>query len=94
MTPICPHSLSFRPVVVSSDVTLLIGAVKVNEGTTLFCDGQASTRLCSGDKIVVRRSENKVLLVENPDAREWHSLAGKAQLGGGTEIQQCRRWIG
>jgi len=77
VTPICPHSLSFRPVVVSSQVTLLIGAVKVNEGTTLFCDGQASTQLVSGDKIVVRRCEHQVLLVENPAAREWHSLAEK-----------------
>jgi NAD+ kinase len=77
ITPICPHSLSFRPVVTSSDATLLIVAVKVNEGTTLFCDGQASTRLLSGDKVVIRRSAHKVLLVENPDAREWRSLAEK-----------------
>lgn len=77
ITPICPHSLSFRPVVVSSRATLLIHAIKVNEGTTLFCDGQASTRLLTGDKVVVRRSDHQVLLVENPDAREWRSLAEK-----------------
>lgn len=77
ITPICPHSLSFRPVVVSSRATLLINAVKVNDGTTLFCDGQESTRLVSGDMVVVRRSDHRVLLVENPDAREWRSLAEK-----------------
>jgi NAD+ kinase len=83
ITPICPHSLSFRPVVTSSHATLLIIAVKVNEGTTLFCDGQASTRLMTGDKVVVRRSEHKVLLVENPDSREWRSLAEKLNWGVG-----------
>lgn len=77
ITPICPHSLSFRPVVVSSRATLLIDAVKVNDGTTLFCDGQTSTRLMTGDKVVVRRSEHQFLLVENPEAREWRSLAEK-----------------
>lgn len=77
ITPICPHSLSFRPVVVSSRATLLINAVKVNDGTTLFCDGQESTRLVTGDMVIVRRSEHSVLLVENPDAREWRSLAEK-----------------
>lgn len=77
ITPICPHSLSFRPVVTSAQATLLIKAVKVNEGTTLFCDGQASTRLNSGDEVIIRRSEHQFLLVENPDAREWHSLAEK-----------------
>lgn len=77
ITPICPHSLSFRPMVVSARATILIHSVKVNEGTTLFCDGQASTRLLTGDKVVIRRSEHQVLLVENPDAREWRSLAEK-----------------
>jgi NAD+ kinase len=77
ITPICPHSLSFRPVVVSSKTTVVLIAVRVNEGTTLFCDGQASTRLMAGDKVLVRRADQDVLLVENPDAREWRSLAEK-----------------
>ena len=77
ITPICPHSLSFRPVVVSSQSTVLIVASRVNEGTTLFCDGQASTKLSGGEKVVVRRGESDALLIENPDARRWSSLAEK-----------------
>jgi NAD+ kinase len=77
ITPICPHSLSFRPVVISSNSTVLITATKVNEGTTLFCDGQESTRLTAGERVLVRKSANAVLLVENPDAREWRTLAEK-----------------
>ena len=77
ITPICPHSLSFRPVVVSGHSTVLIVATRVNEGTTLFCDGQASTKLCAGDRIVISRSASDAILVENPQAREWRSLAEK-----------------
>jgi NAD+ kinase len=77
ITPICPHSLSFRPVVVSSYSTIRIGAVRVNDGTTLFCDGQASTKLQAGDRVVIRRSPSDVLLVENPESRQWRSLAEK-----------------
>jgi NAD+ kinase len=77
ITPICPHSLSFRPVVLSSNSNIRIGAVRVNEGTTLFCDGQASTKLVAGDRVVIRRSSNDVLLVENPESRQWRSLAEK-----------------
>lgn len=77
ITPICPHSLSFRPVVVSPRTTLTILAVRVNAGTTLFCDGQASTQLVAGDKVVVKRSAHDVLLIEDPDARQWRSLAEK-----------------
>ena len=77
ITPICPHSLAFRPVVISSRSTVLLHVEKVNEGTTLFCDGQASTRLFVGERIIIRRSEHDALLIENPRAREWHSLAEK-----------------
>lgn len=77
ITPLCPHSLSFRPVVVSSRDTIYLSTVRVNEGTTLFCDGQESTRLLADDTIVIRRSDHDALLYENPDARQWRSLAEK-----------------
>ena len=77
ITPICPHSLSFRPVVVSSHSTVFVQAVRVNEGTTLFCDGQASTKLVAGDRVIIRRSDHEVLLVENPDSQQWKGLAQK-----------------
>jgi NAD+ kinase len=77
ITPICPHSLSFRPVVVSSRTRVALVAQKVNAGTTLFCDGQASTRLCAGDTVIVCRSPHDVQLIENPNARQWRSLAEK-----------------
>jgi NAD+ kinase len=77
ITPICPHSLSFRPLVISIDSLVTIIAERVNEGTTLFCDGQASTQLQRGDKILIRRSPHDVLLIENPEARLWRSYAEK-----------------
>src|SRR6185295_15089006 len=75
VTPICAHSLSFRPVVVSSRTTVVVIASKVNEGTTLFCDGQELSRIREGDRIVLRRSADDVILIENPQARQWRSLA-------------------
>lgn len=77
ITPICPHSLSFRPVVVPSRTTIVLRCVKVNEGTTLFCDGQASTKLSTGERIVIRRSASDALLIDNPDTQPWRSLAEK-----------------
>jgi NAD+ kinase len=77
VTPICPHSLSFRPVVISSSSTVVVTAILVNKGTTIFCDGQESTQLLAGERIVIRRSAEPVLLVENPESQEWHTLAAK-----------------
>ena len=77
ITPICPHSLSFRPVVISSRSIVVIEGVRVNPGTTVFCDGQASTQLAAGDRVIVRRSPHDVLLIEEPQAHQWRSLAEK-----------------
>ena len=77
LTPICPHSLSFRPVVISSTCKVLIDCLKVNKGTTLVADGQDCVRLRQNDRVILRRSRQDVLLVENPQARRWRALAEK-----------------
>jgi NAD+ kinase len=77
ITPICPHSLSFRPVVVAGDQVVEVVGIRLNEGTTLFCDGQASTPLQQGDRVLVSRSPQDVRLIENPRTRQWKSLADK-----------------
>jgi len=81
ITPICAHSLSHRPVIISDNSTVLITAARVNTGTTLFCDGQESTHLATGDRVVIRRSPHPLLLVENPHEREWTTLAQKLHWG-------------
>jgi NAD+ kinase len=77
VTPLCPHSLSFRPVVMPSATRVMITAKRVNAGTTLSCDGQDAIKLNVGDRVVIRRADHDVVLVENPDAREWRTLAEK-----------------
>jgi NAD+ kinase len=81
ITPLCPHSLSFRPVVVAGNSIVSVRATTVNEGTTLFCDGQENTRLHRGEQVIIRRSDHAVLLVENPESREWRTLAEKLNWG-------------
>jgi NAD+ kinase len=77
ITPICPHSLSFRPVVVPMTSMISIKPVRVNAGTTLFCDGQSSTPLRVGDRVTIGRAEHDVLLYENPHSNAWQALAEK-----------------
>lgn len=75
--PICPHSLAFRPLVLSPRSVVQVCCLKVNDGTTLFCDGQASTQLKQDERIIVRRGDHPVLLLENPQHRDWKTLAAK-----------------
>ena len=77
ITPIAPHSLSFRPVIVPSESRVMLAAEGVNRGTTLVCDGQDCTRLKRGDRVLIRRADRDLLLVENPHSRRWRALAEK-----------------
>jgi NAD+ kinase len=77
VTPICPHSLAFRPVVVSPRSTIEVCPLRANPGTTLICDGQATTRLEQGERVIIHRGRHDVLIVENPHHREWRTLAQK-----------------
>ena len=81
ITPLCPHSLSFRPVVVGLDSRVYATMKRLNRGTTLVCDGQDTCDLDVGDVVAIRKSERVLMLVENPHARQIETLAEKLHWG-------------
>ena len=62
-TPICPHSLSVRPIIFSSNSTLAITIATDTEGM-LTVDGQQGVSLENGDQVVIRRAEYDTYLVK------------------------------
>lgn len=81
LTPLNPHSLTHKPLVVESDSTIEIHASEVNEGSTAIIDGQVTCPLQPGDRITVRRFESDYLLVRNPLYARWHKLVTKLHWG-------------
>lgn len=77
ITPICPHSLSFRPIVINAESTVEVFGVRVNEGTTVSIDGQVSQRLSIDDVVRVERQTCDFLIVNNPLRSQWDTLATK-----------------
>jgi NAD+ kinase len=77
ITPLCPHSLSFRPIVINADSQLRIELVRVNEQTTLLLDGQVQQKLQAGDRIDIRKHPGQFLVVNNPLRTQWDTLAEK-----------------
>ncbi len=64
ITPICPHSLSQRSLVVSDDSEVEIAPEKADDGPMLFTvDGRDTTRIDPGDRVIVRKA-----------ARSFHML--------------------
>ncbi len=81
ITPICAHSLTHKPLVVDEDVTVQITPQRINEGTRVIVDGQDMLPVAVGDHVIVRRSEQDFLLVENPAYAPWHTLVTKLKWG-------------
>jgi NAD+ kinase len=77
ITPICPHSLSFRPIVIKADSVLEIRGVRLNKGTTVSIDGQVSQDFYIDDVLQIQRERKDFLVVNNPLRSEWDTLATK-----------------
>jgi len=77
ITPICPHSLSFRPIVINADSRIEVFGVRVNDGTTISIDGQVSLNLTINDIVRVEKENSDFLIVNNPLRSKWDTLATK-----------------
>lgn len=77
VAPICPHSLSFRPIVISTENKLIIKIVRCNENTCVTLDGQISHRLEVGDAVIIEKHKDRFKVVNNPMRTQWDALASK-----------------
>jgi NAD+ kinase len=77
ITAICPHSLSFRPIVIDASSVVEVSCTRVNEGTTVSIDGQVWRGLTTDDVVRVAREQSSFLVVNNPVRTRWQTLASK-----------------
>lgn len=63
ITPVCPHSLTHRPLVVRDDVEVEVVVETSGEKGFLSIDGQVGVPLEHGDRIVCRKAEYSVQLL-------------------------------
>ena len=80
LAPICPHTLTQRPLVVPDDETLDILIMNDAE-VFLTLDGQKGPALERGDRVQVKQSYNRVLLVHNPRLDFFGILRAKLRWG-------------
>jgi len=79
LTPICPHTLSFRPLAVPSTSTVSVRLLTGGEEVYLTLDGQRGGVLVRNDVIDIRKSEFELLLITSP-RRSYYNLV-KEKLG-------------
>jgi NAD+ kinase len=66
INPICPHTLTNRPIIFSENSNLKITLWSKDKGAILNLDGQQSYKIVSGDVVIVKRSRHTTMLVLSP----------------------------
>lgn len=81
VTPICPHTLTNRPIVVGGDSSLAIVLKSTNEDVFLTLDGQIKLELQSGDTVFIRKAHCKTRLVLSCNKDYFEVLRTKLKWG-------------
>ena len=81
LTPICPHTLTNRPIVIPQDVLLEVVLVSKDQGAAATFDGQVGIALRPGDTVEIRASNNKTRLIRFPDRSYYDMLSNKLKWG-------------
>lgn len=77
LTPICPHALSNRSIILPLSSTLRVKAVTPQPATILSADGEVVSSLNAGDEITVRRSRSVIRLMHPADSSFLEALRRK-----------------
>jgi NAD+ kinase len=81
VSPICPHTLTQRPIVLPGRSHLRIAVRSPDEDVVLTVDGQEGMKLANDDVVEVRPSKNRVLLVRSPTHSFFELLRTKLRWG-------------
>lgn len=82
ITPICPHTLSLRPLVVPDRSVIEVVLETPREEVYLTLDGQEGTSMGHKNRVRIQRGEASVHLVRTADRSFFESLRGKLRWGG------------
>jgi NAD+ kinase len=82
LVPICPHTLSDRPLAVSSDSHIEILMTSTSQQSAhVTLDGQTSFSLQDNDRVRVRRAAQPVILVHPSSRNHYEVLRAKLRWG-------------
>jgi NAD+ kinase len=83
LTPICPFTLTNRPILLpESHVVSITLSKRGEERVSLTFDGQVGFDLFQGDKVLIQKAEEKLRLIKSPDQSYFEILREKLMWGG------------
>ncbi len=77
VTPICPHSLGVRPLVVPASDEITVNPLDPEHELQLTVDGQVARLIPPGAQVIVARGPEEVLLVRMPEQTFFGTMRRK-----------------
>ncbi|MGA8768506.1 MAG: NAD(+)/NADH kinase [Candidatus Acidiferrales bacterium] len=81
ITPICPHMLTNRPLVVPDTARIDLDFTAADEPVYLTLDGQIGFQLKPTDRVTITKSKSRVALVRPPSKTYFEVLRSKLKWG-------------
>ena len=81
LTPICPFTLTNRPIVVPDTAEIELTLENENEGVILTLDGQIGYPMKAKDRVLIRKSRTTFNLVQPPNRNYFDVLRNKLKWG-------------
>ncbi|OHE21884.1 MAG: NAD(+) kinase [Syntrophobacterales bacterium RBG_19FT_COMBO_59_10] len=96
INPICPHTLTNRPLILPESAEIKVTLRTEEEGATVTLDGQISFTVKSGDSVTIRKSQYVTTLVSSPHRGYFEILRtklgwGGSQTGAAGKMQDAQR---
>ncbi len=86
LTPICPHALAIRPLVISGEEKVKILVKSDHDEIRLTVDGQESLSLNSGQQIEIKKAPYSLQLIK-PEKRSFYEILRRKLDWGGLKIE-------
>ena len=83
LTPICPHTLTHRPLIVPENVEIEVTLTSKDDGAMATLDGQVGIAMTQGDTAVIQASDHRTRLIRFPESHYYNVLREKLKWGDG-----------
>ncbi|MCH1493834.1 MAG: NAD(+)/NADH kinase [Rubripirellula sp.] len=82
LSPISPHTLTYRPLVDSADTQLELAVNEPNESTSIVVDGRVLGKLLPGDRVKIQRADQTFQMLSIRGRDDYRVLRDKLGWGG------------
>jgi NAD+ kinase len=83
LTPVCPHTLTHRPLIVPGNVKIDLTLTSKDDGAMATLDGQVGVAITQGDTVVIQTSDYRTRLIRFPESNYYDVLRQKLKWGDG-----------